>query len=122
MAAIRVQMQAIVMASPDRTDAIGLLVDGYIEPRGAHRRGTRQPCRPGTDDDRIGFPQYVLRKRALSRPPHFLRHVDREFQLRPLFFLAEDVALFGGSKAALRRYRKLIQRRVFGGFLQPALD
>src|ERR1700730_17726489 len=36
-------------------------------------------------------------------PPHLARHIDREFQLRPLLFLGEEVALLGGSKAALRR-------------------
>src|SRR5882757_633125 len=55
-------------------------------------------------------------------PPHLIGDVDRELQLGPLLFLGEDVAFLGGSKAALRRYRELIERCEFGCLFQPALD
>src|SRR3984893_15910832 len=55
-------------------------------------------------------------------PPNLTRNIDRELQFCPLLFLGEDVALFGRGKAALRRQCELVQRRVFGGFLQPPLD
>ena len=47
-------------------------------------------------------------------PPHLVGEVDRELQLGPLLFLGEDIALFGRGKAALRRERKLIERRLRG--------
>src|SRR5258708_22784500 len=62
-----------------------------------------------------------IRKRRLL-PPHLTRDFHCEPQFRPLLFLGEDVALFGGSKAALRRYRELIQGGVSGGVLQPPCD
>src|SRR5260370_26766139 len=39
---------------------------------------------------------------AALLPPHLVGDVDRELQLRPLLFLAEDVALLGRGKASLR--------------------
>src|SRR3977135_4604502 len=54
--------------------------------------------------------------------PHLFRAIDREFQLRPLLFLGEDVALFGRGEAALRRYRELIERHELARLLQPPLD
>src|SRR5439155_15298186 len=43
-------------------------------------------------------------------------------QLRPLLLLGEDVALFGGGEAALRRQTELLERGEFAGFLDAALD
>src|ERR1700682_6386062 len=54
MLAIGMQMETVVMASPDRADVIGLLEHGNVEPRPAHCHGTRQPCGAGTYDDRVG--------------------------------------------------------------------
>ena len=56
------------MASPDRADVIGLLEHGNVEPRPAHRHGTRQPRGAGTYDDRVGIPQCALRKRMTYLP------------------------------------------------------
>ena len=55
--AIGVQVQTIVVPSPGRADIIGLLEHRDVETRNAHRCGTGQPRRAGTDDDRVEFPQ-----------------------------------------------------------------
>jgi hypothetical protein len=65
-------------------------------------------------------PSYAesLRQERGSLPPHLIGDIDRELELGPLLFLGEDVAFFGGRKAALRQHRELIQWCEFGGFLQ----
>src|SRR6187549_2916483 len=59
---------------------------------------------------------------AVLLPPHFLGDIDRELEFRPLLFLGEEIAFLGGSKSALRRYSKLIERREFARLFQPPLD
>src|SRR6266851_8844988 len=115
-------MESIVMAPPHRADGIGLLDYNNVKSRRAHRDGTCQPRGAGTDDDGVGILQYALRKRTYLLPPHLFRDIDREPQLRPLLLLGEDIALFGRGKAALRRYRELIQRHELARLLQPPLD
>ena len=39
-----------------------------------------------------------------------------------VFLLGEDIAFFGGSKAALRRQAQLIERHIFRRFIDPSLD
>jgi hypothetical protein len=52
-------------------------------------------------------------KALTLRSPHLVRHFDREPQLRPLLLFGEDVAFLDRGKAALRRQRKLLDRREF---------
>ena len=56
-------------------------------------------------------------KRLLA--PNLVRDFDGEAELGPLLLLGQDVAFLGGSKAALRRYRELVERREFARLLQP---
>ena len=99
MTAIGVQMEAVVVPPPGRTDIVSLFEHCDVETGAAHRRGTGKPGRARTDKDRVGVLQQALR---LS-PPDLLRHFDRQPKLCPLLFFGEDVALLGGGKSALRR-------------------
>src|SRR5262245_18498297 len=54
--------------------------------------------------------------------PDLLRGIDDHPQLRPLLLLAQHVAFLGGGKAALWREAQLLERGVFGGLVEPALD
>ncbi len=56
------------------------------------------------------------------RPPHLVRQFRDHAQLGPLLLICEHIALFGGRKTALRRQAKLIERYVFGRFIDAALD
>ena len=44
-------------------------------------------------------------------PPHLVRHLDDQPQLRPLLVLGQHVALLGRGEAALRRQAELVERR-----------
>src|ERR1700722_14694055 len=63
-----------------------------------------------------------LRRRNYPSAPHLAGDLDHHAQLRPLLLLGEHVALFGGSKAALRRETELIEGGEFGRLLDAALD
>src|SRR6266481_6661611 len=125
MAAVGVKVQPIVMVPPDGTYAIGLLEHGNVEPRRAHRRGAGEPGGTGADDDGLRGGCHAISRSAREKnllPPHLIGDIDGKLQLRPLLLFGEDVAFFGRSEAALRRYRKLLQGYEFGGLLQPPLD
>src|SRR6516225_6409929 len=48
--------------------------------------------------------------------------LDDRAQLRPLLALRQNISFFSRGKAALRREAKLIERNVFRGFVDAALD
>ena len=52
--------------------------------------------------------------------PDLARNIDDQPELRPLLVLGEDIALFGRGEAALRAEAQLLERRIFGGLLDPA--
>src|ERR1700733_11614340 len=54
--------------------------------------------------------------------PDLLGDLDDEAKLVPLLLLGEVVALAGGGEAALRGQAELVDVRVLGGLLDPALD
>ena len=58
---------------------------------------------------------------ALSAP-HLLGQLYHHAQLRPLLVLGQRVAFLGRGEAALRRQAELIERNVFRGLLDAALD
>jgi len=60
MLAVGVEVKAVVMTPPDRTDAIRLFEYRYLEPGGAHRHGGGEPRRASPHDDRFGFRQWTL--------------------------------------------------------------
>ena len=92
-------------------------------PAARMRHGASKPRRAGADDDRVRASATEPSAGGWSlSSPDLVGDLDREPQLGPLLFLGEDVAFLGRGKAALRRQRELIQRREFGGLLQPALD
>ena len=60
MTTIGVQLQAIIMASPDRADRVFFFQDGGGKPERAHARCTRKARRAGADDDRIRIIRVAL--------------------------------------------------------------
>src|SRR5215203_2168081 len=54
--------------------------------------------------------------------PDFFSQFHDHPQLRPLLVLGENIAFFGGGKAALRRQAKLIERGILGRLVDAALD
>src|ERR1700683_1961027 len=54
--------------------------------------------------------------------PIFVRELHDHAQLRPLLLFGQDIAFFGRGEAALRRQAQLIERHVFGGLVDAALD
>src|SRR5205823_10383992 len=75
---------------------------------------TRPPC--PRSEQKCGAREKTL------LPPHLVRHIDRELELCPLLLLGKEVAFLGRGKAALRRYRELLQRHEFTCLFQPPLD
>src|SRR5271165_3821214 len=69
MAAIGVQVKAVVMPPPHRADRIRLLQDRDSHVRLFQARRARQPGRPGTDDDRLLVAFTVLSNRAHAPAP-----------------------------------------------------
>src|SRR5580704_2945438 len=63
-----------------------------------------------------------LRRRNYASAPHLFGDLDHHPQLRPLLLLGEHVALFGGSKAALRRETELIEGGELGRLVDAAFD
>src|SRR5271165_7551897 len=69
MAAIGVQVKAVVMPPPHRADRIRLLQDRDSHVRLFQARRARQPGRPGTDDDRLLVAFTVSSNRAHAPAP-----------------------------------------------------
>ena len=57
-----------------------------------------------------------------GRAPHLLRRLDHQAQLGALGLHGDVVAVHGAAEAALRAQAQLVQRRVFGGFVDAALE
>src|SRR5690606_40689597 len=55
-------------------------------------------------------------------PPYLARGLDNQAQLLDLLLDGDVVAVHRARKAALRRKRELLERRVASGFFDPALQ
>ena len=106
----------------NKTKVTEASVESYIENAVALANSPETPARLAT---------LATLERLLEHRPRTLRSRLVELlppagnrdlvQLRPLLVLSEDIAFLGRGKAALRRHRKLVERREFRGLLHAAL-
>src|SRR5437660_874957 len=87
-------------------------------PRSGRLEGWLQTSAPWPSFETRGFAA-LLRMRST---PHLVRQRDDHPELGPLLVLAQQVALLGRGKAALRREAELVRSDVFCGLVDAALQ
>src|ERR1700744_2343225 len=64
----------------------------------------------------------TLTSRRLELAPDLPRGLDHQAEFRGLLFDRQGVAVDGRGEAALRRQAELLERNVFGGLVDAALE